>query len=231
MYLASVCNPFSSHMITMSVPRMDYCLLEASPMSQTASLQINHHLENNLLQHANHVLPCSGDCPPSSMSSSTTTSSLARSRTLRSNSLKPLVSLNPQPTAPKPGPSNVTLFLANLRLLELDLRDDWPDITPLTFSTKDAQQNQKKRIQCVEWALYQLFALWDTEETQNVCIPQIGMRRSSLLTSRLPETPAFLSPTRTTAISQPSSCPLPMSRPSEENWNLGQGYRFEEDHA
>jgi hypothetical protein len=66
------------------------------------------------------------------------------------------------------GPSNLTLFLTNLRLLDLDLRRDWPGISALTFSTKDSQQNQKKRIQCVEWALFQLFALWDPEEARNV---------------------------------------------------------------
>ena len=66
--------------------------------------------------------------------------------------------------------SNVTLFITNLRLLDLDVRSDWPGITTATFSTKDAQQNQKNRVRCAEWALYQLFALWDVEETRNVCI-------------------------------------------------------------
>lgn len=65
--------------------------------------------------------------------------------------------------------SNVSLFLTNLRLLDLDLRPDWPDINPLTFTAKDVAQGQKKRIQCVEWALYQLFCLWDPEEARNVC--------------------------------------------------------------
>jgi hypothetical protein len=63
----------------------------------------------------------------------------------------------------------VSLFLTNLRLLDLDLRPDWPDINPLTFTAKDVAQGQKKRIQCVEWALYQLFCLWDPEEARNVC--------------------------------------------------------------
>ena len=101
------------------------------------------------------------------MASSITNSSLTRSRSLRgtTNILKPIATTTPQ--APN-GPSNITLFLTNLRLLDLDLRDDWPDITALTFSTKDSQQNQKKRIQSVEWALYQLFAIWDPEETRNV---------------------------------------------------------------
>lgn len=64
--------------------------------------------------------------------------------------------------------SNISLFLINLRLLNLDHLPDWPDINALTFTTKDAAQGQKKRIQTVEWALYQLFTLWDTDEARNV---------------------------------------------------------------
>ncbi|CAD6453296.1 1611c083-5ba5-41ea-876e-c5b817c7e3d4 [Sclerotinia trifoliorum] len=94
------------------------------------------------------------------------------SRSLRtstaSSNLKLTASSNPQPPS---GPSYVTLFITNLRLLDLDLQDGWPDINLLTFSTKDAQQNQKKRIQCVEWALFHLFAIWDPEETRNKLQP------------------------------------------------------------
>ncbi|TQS37689.1 hypothetical protein Golomagni_01832 [Golovinomyces magnicellulatus] len=61
-------------------------------------------------------------------------------------------------------PSNISLFLTNLRLLNLDLHEDWPNIDSLTFSKNNLQQNQKKRISCVEWALYQLFVLWNPEE-------------------------------------------------------------------
>lgn len=67
--------------------------------------------------------------------------------------------------------SNVALFLTNLRLLDLDLVPDWPDINLLTFTNKDLAQGQKKRIQCVEWALYQLFCLWDPEEARNKLQP------------------------------------------------------------
>lgn len=67
--------------------------------------------------------------------------------------------------------SSRTLFLTNLRLLDLDQEEDWPEITPATFSSKDATGGQKKRIQAVEWALYQLFNLWDPEETQNKLRP------------------------------------------------------------
>ncbi|KAF7900737.1 hypothetical protein BELL_0525g00040 [Botrytis elliptica] len=97
---------------------------------------------------------------------------LGRSRSLRtstaSSNLRLPSSTNSQPPS---GPSYVALFITNLRLLDLDLRDDWPDITAVTFSTKDAQQNQKKRIQSVEWALFQLFAIWDPEETRNKLQP------------------------------------------------------------
>jgi hypothetical protein len=63
------------------------------------------------------------------------------------------------------------LLLANLRLLDLDLREDWPDITIKTFSTKDTQQNQKQRIKCTEWILYRLFELWEPEETRDKLQP------------------------------------------------------------
>lgn len=64
--------------------------------------------------------------------------------------------------------SSTTLFVRNLRLLEFDLYEDWPAISVQTFTTKDAQQNQKKRIQCTEWALFRLFELWDPEDTREV---------------------------------------------------------------
>ncbi|PQE33267.1 HAUS augmin-like complex subunit 6 N-terminus-domain-containing protein [Rutstroemia sp. NJR-2017a WRK4] len=95
-------------------------------------------------------------------------STASTTSTTSTNLLKLPSTSNAQLTS---GPSNVNLFITNLRLLELDLREDWPDITAVTFSTKDAQQNQKKRIQCVEWALYQLFAVWDPEEAQNKLQP------------------------------------------------------------
>jgi hypothetical protein len=65
-------------------------------------------------------------------------------------------------------PSNITLFVSNLRLLNLDQRQDWPDITLQTFDAKDALQNQKKRVSCTEWSLYRLFEIWDRETTREV---------------------------------------------------------------
>ncbi len=75
------------------------------------------------------------------------------------------------PTKDHNGPSHVNLFLTNLRLLNFDQRKDWPDITAETFSTKDNQQNIKKRIQCVEWALYQLFCIWDPQDARDKLAP------------------------------------------------------------
>ncbi|KAI4754766.1 hypothetical protein E4T52_09790 [Aureobasidium sp. EXF-3400] len=68
-------------------------------------------------------------------------------------------------------PSNISLFVSNLRLLNLDQRQDWPDITVQTFHIKDALQNQKKRVACVEWSLYRLFELWDRETTRDKLQP------------------------------------------------------------
>ncbi|SZF03514.1 unnamed protein product [Blumeria hordei] len=100
------------------------------------------------------------------MSSLACDDTLARTRSIRvpPNDLKAI----PQSNV---GRSNVAIFLTNLRLLNIDQRNDWPDISLLTFSTKDAHQNQKKRVRCVEWALYQLFTIWDPEEALNKLQP------------------------------------------------------------
>ena len=56
------------------------------------------------------------------------------------------------------GNSPLSIFLTNLRLLDLDRLPDWPGITTETFTaTATTVQAQKKRIQCVEWALFYLF--------------------------------------------------------------------------
>lgn len=65
--------------------------------------------------------------------------------------------------------SALPLFLTNLKLLDFDLRSDWPGISAETFATGGTTaQGLKKRVQAVEWALFHLFALWDPEETRNV---------------------------------------------------------------
>ncbi|KAI0815734.1 HAUS augmin-like complex subunit 6 N-terminus-domain-containing protein [Xylaria sp. FL0064] len=104
-------------------------------------------------------------------------SSLARTRSSRTATKSTLTApqsstlpINKQPQIPT-CTSNLLLFLTNSRLLDLDLEPDWPDITPTTFSAKDALGGQKKRIQCVEWALYQLFSLWDHNDAQNKLRP------------------------------------------------------------
>ncbi|RYP15898.1 hypothetical protein DL765_005432 [Monosporascus sp. GIB2] len=114
------------------------------------------------------------------MSLSQTNTSVTRSRSLRLPAAsKPALTATPTGSTSSGNnsvqipcsTSNVALFLTNLRLLELDLEPDWPDITLATFSAKDAAGGQKKRIQCVEWALYQLFTLWDHDEAQNKLRP------------------------------------------------------------
>jgi len=67
-----------------------------------------------------------------------------------------------------PRMSTISLFVANLRLLNLDLRDDWPDVTVRVFDTKHAQQNQRRRVSCTEWSLYRLFDLYDPATTRDV---------------------------------------------------------------
>ncbi|KAM0718669.1 hypothetical protein Q7P37_005740 [Cladosporium fusiforme] len=68
---------------------------------------------------------------------------------------------------PPSGPHLPTLFLTNLRLLNLDLLPDWPSITPVTFSNIDA----RARIKAAEWSLYQLFRLFDPALTADKLQP------------------------------------------------------------
>lgn len=75
-----------------------------------------------------------------------------------------------RPVRPKPldwsAPSHLTVFIRNLKLLRLDQREDWPDITLRSLSP--SSQNQRQRIRLVEWALFYLFTIWDPEGTQIV---------------------------------------------------------------
>lgn len=66
------------------------------------------------------------------------------------------------------GPSNIVAFLRSLRLLDLDLLDDWPVIHEELFSAKTSQQNLQLRVKCVEWSLYRLFETWDPAYTKDV---------------------------------------------------------------
>jgi HAUS augmin-like complex subunit 6 N-terminus len=74
-------------------------------------------------------------------------------------------------------PSPLELYLTNLRLLDLDQRPDWPNITARTYAIRDAQ-NQKQRILCTEWALFRLFEMWSPDETQYVSVhrPSVILR-------------------------------------------------------
>ncbi|KAL7929368.1 HAUS augmin-like complex subunit 6 N-terminus domain-containing protein [Trichoderma chlorosporum] len=70
------------------------------------------------------------------------------------------------------GPASLLLFLTNIKLLDLDQLPDWPEITAETFAASGTTlQDQKRRVQCVEWALYQLFVIWDPDEAANKLKP------------------------------------------------------------
>ncbi|KAM3507519.1 hypothetical protein MY10362_001722 [Beauveria mimosiformis] len=76
----------------------------------------------------------------------------------------------PTPSAVKAAPSpSIPMLLTNMRLLDLDLREDWPAITPATLA--GTTQNHKRRVQAVEWALYRLFEIWDPEDTASKLKP------------------------------------------------------------
>ncbi|OBT66299.1 hypothetical protein VE03_04320 [Pseudogymnoascus sp. 23342-1-I1] len=114
------------------------------------------------------------------MSAAPSISSHTRSKSLRLPASDAAASFLKRPAAAAPapqsqqqqsGPPHVLLFLTNLRLLDLDRRADWPGITPVTFATRESQQNIKKRIQCVEWALFRLFEIWEPEEAREKLQP------------------------------------------------------------
>ncbi|KAH0536131.1 hypothetical protein FGG08_006974 [Glutinoglossum americanum] len=98
------------------------------------------------------------------------TATLATTLAPPANAKVPHAAKSPAPHSTE-GPSNISLFLTSLRLLDLDKHPEWPGISRVTFSTKDAQQSQKNRIRCVEWALYRLFEIWDGECTRNKLQP------------------------------------------------------------
>ncbi|KAK3702259.1 hypothetical protein LTR37_014970 [Vermiconidia calcicola] len=65
------------------------------------------------------------------------------------------------------GSTVVSLFVTNLRLLNLDLLPDWPNITTSSFSNHDA----RTRTKCTEYALYQVFRLYDPATTADKLQP------------------------------------------------------------
>ncbi|KAL8660243.1 MAG: hypothetical protein Q9202_006735 [Teloschistes flavicans] len=70
-----------------------------------------------------------------------------------------------------PTKASVSTFITNLRLLNFDQLDDWPDVDLGLFAIRNARENQKQRIRCVEWALYKLFTLWSPKEAKNKLQP------------------------------------------------------------
>ena len=136
---------------------------------------------------------------------------------------------------PKPldwsAPSHLTVFVRNLKLLHLDHREDWPDITLRSLSSSSA--NQRHRIRLVEWALYYLFTIWDPEGTQNV--GDFSYRGSSkggqFIANNCTETPSLFPTARTPPVGQPACSTIPCSGRAKEKWRPGARDNFPQDHA
>lgn len=78
------------------------------------------------------------------------------------------VSKHPRPKPPNwSTSSHLVVFIRNLRLLQLDQHEEWPNINLRTLSA--SSQNQRQRVKAIEWALYHLFSIWDPASTQDVC--------------------------------------------------------------
>jgi hypothetical protein len=161
------------------------------------------------------------------MSRSTSQSSTATTNTSHGVSRSLSVKTNNKPQSLNTAStSDVRLFVTNLRLLDLDLRDDWPVITVQTFSAKNADQRQ--RIGGTEWALFRLFEIWDPNETAQV-YQQI--LRGRILANLSLETPTVLPTPRAAPVTQPSCGAIQMSQRIEEEWRIGTGVGTSEDHA
>ena len=145
-----------------------------------------------------------------SSATGTATNGLSRNLSVKATA-KQTHSANPLP------PSDVKLFVTNLRLIDLDLRPDWPGITVQTFSSRNA--DQKQRISGVEWALFRLFEIWDPEETSQVSGLLYTVNRTYLTVGI--EITALLSTARTLTIAEPPRCPLPVPERIEEERHLG----------
>jgi hypothetical protein len=161
---------------------------------------------------------CANVCPAAAkMSRPPSTASTATATTMSGHARTASVKTIPKPQAVNLIPvSDVRLFVTNLRLLDFDLRPDWPGITIQTFSAKNADQRQ--RIGGTEWALFRLFEIWDPSETAQVGWDEMPHGR---VTDRAAETSTLLPTTRTTPILEPSRCAIPMSERTEEEWGLG----------
>ena len=92
------------------------------------------------------------------------------------------MSKQPAASAPTHAAPSISLLHTNLHLLDLDRRNDWPSISDQTFTSKNTLQNEKTRIQCVEWAFYRLFEIWDPVETKDVRSCPYILELCSLLT-------------------------------------------------
>lgn len=112
-----------------------------------------------------------------------------------------------------------SVFLTNLRLLDLDKRSDWPSTSSQLFLGKDAPRNQKNRVQFVEWALYRLFELWDPEETRNVSANYLYTLHEDQAIDMLLEVTIILPSHFDTSIYQSSHSTFQVAERPEKRWH------------
>jgi hypothetical protein len=67
-----------------------------------------------------------------------------------------------------PGRGYLPSFVHCLHLLDLDLLEDWPQVTVHTLSTRSQSQNLQLRVKAVEWSLFRLFELYNVQLARDV---------------------------------------------------------------
>lgn len=83
--------------------------------------------------------------------------------------LPPSPSLVEQKRAYTKPSSAIDCFVLNLHILGFDRKPGWPSITVKTLTAEDdTPETRIHRHGCVEWALYNLFSLWNPAETTKV---------------------------------------------------------------
>ncbi|KAL6826580.1 HAUS augmin-like complex subunit 6 N-terminus domain-containing protein [Trichoderma camerunense] len=117
-------------------------------------------------------VPSSANSRPLRAAAAVAVAAAAFARPVRSLARPKTEALEIPPSLNVVGPASLSLFLTNIKLLDLDHLPDWPEISAETFAASGTTlQDQKRRVQCVEWALYQLFVIWDPDEAANKLKP------------------------------------------------------------
>ena len=114
------------------------------------------------------------------------------------------------------GRTNLSTYVKILHLLEIDLLQDWPNLSVQTFSTRSPNQNLQYRVKAVEWSLFRLLELYDPQTTRDVGLQSKNMRAALLM--RIETSPILPTPEHPTIYELACSSITCFNR-VEEEWD------------